>query len=65
MQATKWKKIATIKNKTKATKQPEILLIELKITINKLKNSTENFKSRLNHIEERISDLENRTLEIT
>lgn len=52
-------------NKGNNTKQPEILLIELKVTINKLKNSIENFTSRLNHIEERISDRENRTLEIT
>lgn len=39
-------------NKSNNIKQPEILLIELKITINELKNSIENFKSRLNHIEE-------------
>ena len=29
-----------------------------------MKNSLESFKSRLNHAEERISDLEDRTLEI-
>ena len=50
-------------SKTKTTKPPEIL--ELKNILTKQKNSIQNFKSRLDHAEERISDLEDRTLEIT
>lgn len=49
------KKKFLIKNKT-----PEIL--EGKNTIFELKNSTDSFKSRLNHTEERISNLDDRTL---
>ena len=52
------KKNVLIKNKT-----PEIL--EWKNTIFELKNSTDSFKSRLNHTEERISNLDDRTLENT
>lgn len=49
--------IETIKKKTLRE------ILEFKNTINELKNSI-TFKSRFNHIEERISDLEGRTLEI-
>lgn len=52
-------------NKSNNIKQPEILLIELKITINELKNSIENFKKQTQPHRRRIGDLENRTLEIT
>lgn len=43
--------------------QTEIL--ELKNRVTELKNSIKSFKSRLNHAVERISNLKNRTLEVT
>ena len=54
------KEIETIK---KTPKQTKAGILELKHTT-ELKNSIENFKSRLNHAEERICDLEHRTFEI-
>ena len=45
----------------KTVKKNEIEILELKT---ELKNSIENFKSRLNHAEERISKLKNRSFEI-
>jgi len=40
-------------------------ILELKNTKIELKNSIESFKSRLDHTKEKISDLEDRTFEIT
>lgn len=52
------------KKEQPSNKQPQTEILELK-TYNKLKNSVKSFKSKLSSSEERISDQEDRRLEIT
>ena len=53
---------STKKQKPLKTTTTEIL--ELKNTMTKLKHSTESFNSRLDQVEERINELEDRSFEI-
>lgn len=55
----------SLTRKYQSQKKTHTEIIDLKSIITKGKNSLESFKSKLGHAEERISGLEDKTLEIT